>query len=135
MIYDKLYKRATDGSIQVWWMEREDDKYRTHTGQLDGKIVTTEWRTATPKNVGKANESSAEAQAELEVQADYKKKLKLRYVKSVNDVDGDFYFAPMLAKKYEDYPINWLKDNVFAQPKLDGFRCVVNSEGAFTRKG
>jgi DNA ligase 1 len=135
--YEKLYKRTTTGAIQVWWQEREGGKYRTHSGQKDGKIVTSEWTIAKPKNVGRSNETSQDQQAEAEIEANYTLKKKGGYHVTVGAVDTA-RFSPMLAKVYGDY-----KDNVAAefargvhvQPKLDGIRCIARADGLWSRQG
>ena len=41
---------------------------------------------------------------------------------------------PMLAYKVDKKPVNW-SEKVFMQPKLDGVRCVISKDGAFSRTG
>ncbi len=129
-----LYKRTSTGAIQEWHKEVEGDKHRTISGQREGKLVTSAWTVCTPKNVGKANETSGEEQAMLEAEADYTKKLARGYFESVNDIDGGSLFKPMLAKDFHDYPITSF-DHVFSQPKLDGARCIAKADGLYTRQG
>jgi ATP-dependent DNA ligase len=135
-----LYKRNVNGSTQVWWMERVGGRYRTHSGQLDGKITVSEWTQATPKNVGRANETSSEAQAQVELEAAYVLKRKKGYRDDLGAARTLERFTPMLAKVYADYQ----KDvharfeagmPVITQPKLDGVRCIATSDGLFSRAG
>lgn len=142
MKHAELYKRTSTGKVQVWWLESEGDQYRTHSGQIDGKIVTSEWTTAKPKNVGRSNETSGEAQARLEVDAAYVLKQKGGYATSIEDVDAKKAekFSPMLAKEYGDHlkkVSEALRDEkaVFVQPKLDGMRCIATKDGLFSRNG
>lgn len=132
-----LYKRTTTGKIQTWQQEIQGNKYRTHTGQLGGKITTSEWTTCCGKNLGKSNETTGEVQAIKEVEANYKKKLTLgSYVKSLDEIDVPTYFKPMLAYKYQDYKDSLdFSEPIFVQPKLDGLRCIATSKGLFSRKG
>ena len=44
------------------------------------------------------------------------------------------HFKPMLAHKYDEARVDWLK-SVYMQPKLDGVRCVFTKDGAFSRTG
>jgi DNA ligase-1 len=120
-VFDKLFSRRSDGKVQVWWGELDGDSYRFHSGILDGLIVTSEFTTAKPKNVGKKNERSAEEQAEAELLSHYKKKQDKDYRKKIDEVD-DVEFTPMLAKDYNDYET---KFPIHCQPKLDGCRCVT----------
>ena len=44
MKLDTLYKKTTVGKTQIWTIEVEDDKFRTISGQSDGKKITNKWR-------------------------------------------------------------------------------------------
>lgn len=134
MKYPALYKRNSNRSIQVWWIETEGAKYRTSTGKLDGKIVTTEWRECEPKNLGKANETSGEIQATMEAEACIVKQLKSNYFKSIEDIDTGF-LPPQLAKPCKEYieDVDWAAGQIVDQ-KLNGIACVITRHGAFSRK-
>ena len=41
---------------------------------------------------------------------------------------------PMLAHKFDDKRVDWSQP-VYIQPKLDGVRCVITKDGAFSRTG
>ena len=41
---------------------------------------------------------------------------------------------PMLAHKYDDNRVDWSQP-VYIQPKLDGVRCLITKDGAFSRTG
>ena len=41
---------------------------------------------------------------------------------------------PMLAYKVDKKPVDW-SEKVFMQPKLDGVRCVISKDGAWSRTG
>ena len=140
MHHKKLYKKTVTGATQVWWLEQNSDKYRTHSGQEDGKIVTSQWTVAKPKNIGRSNETSGEEQASLEVASAYTLKLKGGYSDLREAASAPRAFSPMLAKVYGDYLDDVqraLSDGapVFAQPKLDGIRCIANKQGLWSRQG
>lgn len=139
MNYEKLYKRTATGAIQVWWQERVGGQYRTHSGQKDGQIVTSEWTTAKPKNVGRSNETTPERQAEAEVEANYTLKKKGGYNTTVDAAKTSERFSPMLAKVYSDYKDDVDKAlqsvRVLVQPKLDGIRCIATVKGLWSRQG
>jgi len=132
---EKLYKLDTKGKPRVWWIEHDDEKYRTHAGILDGKIVTSGWIFAEEKNIGKANHTSIKEQVSLEVKAEYeKKKYQGKYHESLDEAEGGAKFVePMLAQKFD------LKKDVgypyVSQPKLDGVRCLVSKYHMQTRNG
>ena len=133
MIHETIYKRTRTGAVQIWYAETEGDKYRTVSGQQDGKKIVTEWTVCTPKNVGKSNATTGEQQALIEVQALYKKKLEKDYSRTSTEIDNEGYFKPMLCEK-------WEKDSsvtspFYIQPKLDGIRCIARADGLWTRNG
>lgn len=129
--YPSLYKTDTKGNLRIWYVERQDSEYRMWDGLLDGKIKASIWRAAEATNVGKANERNAFQQAEFEIDALYKKKLEVDYhTSTASALDGGAHiFEPMLAEKYKKFSPGYV------QPKLDGFRCIVNRDGMWSRTG
>jgi ATP-dependent DNA ligase len=129
-----IYKQTKGGKIQQWEIEVVGNQYRTISGQTDGKSVISEWTTVYGKNVGRSNETTDEEQAMKEAEAKRTLKLERGYFENIGDIQSKQYFEPMLATKWEDrkdkvaYPI-------YSQPKLDGIRCIVSSEGMFSRNG
>lgn len=132
--YPTLYKRTTSGKVQTWFMEIEDDRYRSTSGQLDGKRTTTEWTVAKAKNVGRANATTSKQQAVAEVEAEYEKKLARDYHKLLSDIDTHRRFKPMLATKWGDRASK-VSGRVYIQPKLDGVRCIATKTGLWSREG
>jgi len=133
--FPTIYKRTSTGAVQEWRQEILVDKYRTISGQQNGKHVVSEWTICIPTNVGKKNERNGAAQALFEVAAAYKKKIDKEYHEDIKDIDVPKHFLPMLA---EDFKKN--KDKLFAknsklysQPKLDGMRCIATKNGLFSR--
>lgn len=139
-VYDKLYKRTSTGAIQVWWMERDYEHHRSHSGQLNGAITTSMWTACTAKNVGRSNEVSPQEQAELEVAAEYTLKQKKGYRTTIEDVDT-VGFKPMLAQEFEGNnkknveKIFAAGGRVLVQPKFDGMRCIATKDGLVSRNG
>lgn len=126
----ELYKLDSKSKTRVWFMEQEGDKYRTYDGLLDGNVKCSAWRTAKPTNVGRSNERDGVAQAAFEIEAAYTKQLKGSYYTDVADIHlGCRYVEPMLAEKYTEFAPGE------AQPKLDGFRCVLMATGGQSREG
>ncbi len=123
----QIFKRDSTGKTRVWSQEISGYRYRTVAGILGGALVESGWT----KCVGKQGRTD-EQQAEFEVAANYKHKLTREYHASLDDIStGAHFFKPMLAHKYEgklDFP-------VYAQPKLDGIRCIATKEGLFSREG
>ena len=134
MKLETIYKKTKTGATQEWTIEVVGNKYRTISGQTDGKKVTNEWTIVYGKNVGRSNETTDKEQAMLEAVAKRTKKLESGYFENIKHINKTQYFEPMLASKWEDskdkitYPI-------YSQAKLDGIRCIVTSEGMFSRNG
>jgi DNA ligase-1 len=136
--YVKLYKRTAGGKVQTWWIERDEEKYRMCSGQLDGKITRSSWTTAEPKNEGRANETTAVQQAAAEVESAYEKKKKQGYSDQLEEA-GERKFHCMLAQDYKDRKASVAeafekKLAVASQPKLDGVRCIARATGLLSRK-
>lgn len=134
MLHPTLYKRTSAGKIQTWFAETDGGQYRTTSGQLYGKQTTTEWTVCETKNPGKRNERSAEDQALSEVESMYKKKLRTDYFDNVDDVDKSERLVPMLATPLDKVEIGD-NEQVFAQPKYDGFRLMGRRDVLTTREG
>ena len=135
--FPTIYKRDSKGKVREWRMEVDGDRYRTVSGLQDGEHITTEWTVAEGKNTGRANATTPEQQAVLEVESQYEKKLKVDYHENQDDIDNAKIYKPMLAKKWEDRraKIDWKDDKVHIQPKLDGIRCIAMRQGLFSRTG
>jgi DNA ligase-1 len=130
----KIFKKTKTGATQQWEIEVEGNKYRTHSGQTGGKLTTNEWTVCYGKNVGRANSTTDEEQAEVEAIAKRTKKLESGYFEDVVNIDTKQYFEPMLAVKWEDY-VDKIGYPIYSQAKLDGIRCILTKDGMFTRNG
>lgn len=128
--FPTLYKRDSKGKTRAWYMEQDGDRYRTFDGIVGGTIKCSAWRKVKPTNVGRSNERDGVAQATFEIEASYTKQLKGAYYEDVADIDlGCRYTEPMLLEKYVSFAPG------DAQPKLDGYRCIIKAEGGFSREG
>lgn len=129
-----VYKKTKTGATQEWTIEVEGNKYRTISGQTDGKKIVNEWTVCWGKNVGRANSTTDEGQAMVEAVAKRTKKLESGYFEDITNIDTKQYFEPMLAVKWEDYE-HKIQYPIYSQPKLDGIRCIVTKDGMWTRNG
>lgn len=125
----QLYKRSAQGKISTWQIEFEDNKYRTISGFYDGIKTTSAWTECE----GKTYNNVAE-QTEKQARALHKKKIELGAFESIDDIDEPVFFKPMLAKDYNDEK-DKIKFPIYSQPKLDGVRCIITSQGMFSRNG
>lgn len=134
-----IFKKDSAGKTRFWWYEvmHEGDRafFRTVSGLVDGKSVTSKWREAEPKNVGRANETDAWMQAQLEAQSAETHRLERGYFKEVEDIGTFARTFPMTAKTYAPKAVNFTSSTVFSQPKLDGIRCIARADGLWSRQG
>ena len=142
-----LYKKTTIGKTQTWEIEVSGNKFRTISGQADGKKITNNWTVCQGKNVGKKNATTGEEQAFKEAEAKHKKKLEAGYHLNLKNISKKRFYEPMLAQdfKNKNRQSEVMADlqqvdggtvgTGFSQPKLDGIRCIAMREGLFTRTG
>ena len=130
-----IYKRTSTGATQVWNMELDGNRYRSISGQIDGKKIVSAWTTVKGVNIGKSNETTPEEQVQAIALSNYTGKLSSGYVANIEDLDDvtKVPFKPMLAKKYEDYPKFLDVFPKYSQPKLDGIRANVREGSVMSR--
>jgi DNA ligase-1 len=130
-----LYKRSNSKEhINQWQIEVAGSKFRTTTGFVSMKLFTGDFTECTPKNIGKKNGTTVEEQALFEAQSLWQKRKDLGYHEDIKDCDKKVFFQPMLAQDY-DKRKNKIKYPILSQPKLDGIRCIIKSDGMWTRNG
>ena len=129
MIYKTLYKRSVTGKVSTWYVETNNECFRTISGFEDGQKVTSEWTCCK----GKSYNTSIE-QATKEAEAMHRKRTETGYWEDITKIDTPIYFKPMLAHDYNDYK-DKLKFPIAVQPKLDGVRCIVRADGMWSRNG
>lgn len=134
MKYNTLYKRAVNGKVSTWYVEVKDNCFRTVSGYIDGEKVTSAWTCCDAKNIGKANATTPEQQADAEAIAMFTKRKALGYYEDIKDIDKPMFFEPMLAKDWDKERLK-VKFPLYSQPKLDGMRCIVKSDGMWSRNG
>jgi ATP-dependent DNA ligase len=120
-----LYTKGKNGELRAWQVATIGDTIIVNHGVKGGAIVKAE-RKATPKNVGRSNETTGEQQADLEAAAMHKFKLDRKYSLTPEEAQ-DVVPLPMLAKDFKkakniQYPVD-------VQPKLDGVRAIARWEG------
>lgn len=134
-----LYKKDTKGKIRIFQIWTDGAALLQQSGLVDGK-QTLQQKKCTPKNIGKSNEVGASEQAISEMNSRYAKKLDEGYFKTKKLAEEEEVLLPMLAKSIDgiEDKVDW-KSNPFAQPKLDGMRCLaIITQGAIfmiSRKG
>ena len=131
-----LYKRDSKGKVRVWQIQVGSDNeniagIRSTSGLVDGEKITSVWNMSVPKNIGRANATTAKTQAYFEAQAEWVKKNAKEYFADLADIDSYENFKPMLAHDFTKTPVT----SGYTQPKLDGIRCVIDNRGMWTRAG
>lgn len=129
-----LYKLNNNGKLLQWDIVVEENMYWAVYGQVGGKLQADTPTVCEGKNVGKANETTPEEQALLEAKAKYKKQIDMKgYVEDIDEVEK-FVFTPMLAHPYDKYGKK-LPHKLSCSPKMDGLRCYITKDGAYSRNG
>ena len=129
-----LYKKTAKGATQTWRVAVDGNKITVYHGQLGGKIQETV-TICSGKNLGKANETSPEQQAQREAAALWLKQIQRRGYTEDSTL-SNIEFRPMLALDYTKvgHRIDW-NDSVYVQAKLDGLRCYYDGENLYSRTG
>ena len=127
-VFHTLYYHDSNGRLRTWRAEADGARYRVVTGLDDGKKVESKWKATKAKNVGKKNATTAEEQALAEVRALYVLNEKKGWHQDPAKISKPF-IEPMLAAIYQKQKALDFKTLTFAQPKLDGFRCVITRDG------
>lgn len=116
----KLYKKTKTGAIQLCSITVNGPIYTVEFGQVGGAMQTKD-TTAKPKNIGKANETTAEQQALSEAQSKWQKKVDSGYSE---DPSGEITVKlPMKVKTYQDQKDN-IKFPCYGSPKLNGVNSI-----------
>lgn len=123
--FPTLFHRGRLGPIYQWKVWADGPYIYTEYGQIGGAMQISK-KLAEAKNVGRANATTPEQQAEFEAESLHTFKLERKYFLSVEECKETELLSPMLApskdfpetKKYLRYPCD-------IQPKLDGVRCLA----------
>ncbi len=118
-----LFKTDSAGKIRRLRLYVEGADLCSDAGLLDGAKVTNK-KTCKPKNVGRSNETTGEAQALSEMWSKVAEKKNEGYCDTVDEAKDSSLVLPMLASEFAKVTIDYQLP-VFAQPKLDGMRCMV----------
>lgn len=131
-----LYKKLSN-SIGFWQIAVTDNAelYITHAKKVGGE-VTSRITPVKPKNVGRANETTALEQAHLEMVSRAKKQRDKGYVDSVAEAEEFVSVAPVLATVLEKVKLSE-EDfyHAYLQPKLNGHRCLYREGQLWSRGG
>lgn len=130
MKFQTLYGKTAKGSLAIWEVYTDGAAVVVRWGQLGGKIQE-KTTYATAKNIGKANETTPERQAEIEAEAKLTKQLDRGYFRTKEEALNFKDTSPMKAQNFNDYE-HKIKYNCFVQPKLNGMRFkLTKKDGLF----
>jgi DNA ligase 1 len=132
--FPTIYKRTSTGAIQQWTIIANGGQYHTEEGVVNGTISVNSPHTCQAKNIGRANESTAEEQAETEAKSKWDKKLKTGYALSIGAIDDVAFQKPMKGYKWKEYA-DKVKFPVDIQDKLNGIRCQNEADEARSTGG
>lgn len=135
-----LYKVDEAGRVRELTIERENNAYRTTSGLVDGKKVTSQWKYAAGVNKGKANELFPEEHAKRIVKSSLKVYEEVQgYCRSIEEAKNNRHrFQCMLASKWDSVKDKTVVDEehpIYIQRKLDGCRNIDSAERMQTRTG
>lgn len=143
MKLETLYKLDSKNKVREWDCEVVDNgSYATIKvvhGLKDGQKITRETLIKSGKNVGRANETTVLEQAESEAKSKWQKQRDKGYAIGSSDeyylLDRkQCYQLPMLAHRYDKFAKK-IVFPAYAQPKLDGIRCLGGKDYLMSRKG
>lgn len=126
-----LYKYTNRGQVQQWQIIADKDNFYTIEGIQNGKLTTSLPTYCKGKNIGKKNETTNEQQAILEAAAKHQKKIDSGYNEVLTHTKN--FFQHMLAHECVIEKLDFEREEIFAQPKLDGLR-GDNYENAITSR-
>jgi len=121
-----IYRKDSHGNTRYLNVIANGSSIIQRSGMVGTANEVEHTKVAKPKNVGKANATTAEQQAVLEVNSIIASKLQEGYFLTEKEAEDNTVQLPMLAKSYKDeaHKIDW--NNCFVQPKLDGMRCLAH---------
>lgn len=127
MQFSILYKKVAKGALLSWRVWTEGSEVHVEYGHVGGSMQHT-YSVATPKNLGRTNETTGEQQAEREAQSQWEeKRIRDRYVDDMDrarngETDQKGGRELMLAHPYPKHRKK-MRFPAYEQPKLDGVRC------------
>lgn len=139
-----LYSQSKTGKPLFWRIWKEDGDTGFHVFTEYGEVGTSKPQRTRPyvftigKNIGKSNETTAEQQADLFMKRKYLDKMEKHgytlspssassasSASSTSNKPTPSIFYPMLANKMDNCTGKMKPFPAYAQPKLDGVRCIA----------
>lgn len=127
MIFPTLYGKDSAGALKLWEVFTRNEVIVVRHGKLGGKIQEKQ-TIAAPMNIGRSNATTASEQADTEALAKWTKQKKKGYFEDKEEALGFVTRTPMKAQNFNDYA-HKVKYPCYIQPKLNGQRMMIDSEG------
>jgi len=134
-----LFKRTPSGKTRFWRVFTDGEKLYTATGDFGSHETVSAPTVYQAKSVGRSNERPADLAAIDAAKSKYKDKLDSGYVDSVRKLsEQEAIPKAMLARPKLDKELERVEKMIrlgrcYVQPKLDGFRCLADRRGLWTR--
>jgi DNA ligase-1 len=128
MIPITLYQKTKTGATNSWKVYTDGPMLNTEFGQVGGKMQISS-KVCEATNVGRSNERIPTAQAEFEAEALVKEKLRLKYSRTVGEIEV-VRIQPMLANDGKKAKLVFPLD---VQPKYDGLRALWDGTKLISR--
>lgn len=119
-----LFSKTATGAINTWLCWVNGPYVCVRWGQQGGATQDASFR-CEPKNVGRANATTAEQQAIKEAISKWQKQVRMKYSPDLAAAGQTARLKPMLAENYQNHK-HKLTYPVAIQPKLDGLRCLIH---------
>ena len=122
-----LFKKDSSNRIRFITFAASNGELHQFSGLLDTDSPVCNTRVCKGKNIGKANATTAQEQAEKELISKYTRKQDSGYFPTIEEAKNNVVLLPMLAESYEKKvkKIQWGSGDIYIQPKLDGMRCLA----------
>jgi DNA ligase-1 len=124
MILATLYQKAKTGKIQQWTIRTEGCNIIKEFGEMGGKLRESEPVACVGKNIGKANETTPEQQAELEIKSQWQKKLDVKYSLTPDCAEETTKILPQHANVFDDHKKKIIYPCI-VQHKLNGLNTMA----------
>jgi len=129
-----LFQKTKTNAINTWRAWNEGNKIFTEYGQIGGKLQITPGTECIATNVGRSNERNPIQQAEFEVDAMYKRQLRLKYSETIEQAQ-EVRIQVTLALDGHDSKIDFT-NGVDVQRKYDGGRTfTIDGERVLYSRG
>lgn len=135
-----LFHRTSSGKTKTWKVYTIGEDWYTETCDYGSGQARVSFPTrCKPKNIGRSNERTSsqaavdEAKSKMQAKLDEGYAISLAHLVEMETVPRAMLAKPSLEKELARVNKAITSRNCFVQPKLDGFRCLADRRGLWTR--